>query len=268
MGSARPRLAIVALAVAAVGLVTPADASAARFPVPAHTGLPRGRTVDVALVHGHMLVHTSARSTTTAVVVLHGIRATPRTVEGQTGWSALADRRGLTVVYPTPANNVDGSWNAGACCGVAAASGRDDESVIADVVSWLRSRGHRRVFLTGFSNGAMMVYRVAANRPDLGITGYGAVAGAYEVNPGANPAARFTLLDIHGTLDTTVPLAGTSYSSYLAAPLRSFAGTRALLPAARLTLHTFAGGHVWPRTPGYDATADLWTFFSNRSLFP
>ncbi len=271
MRTPRLRLAVVA-AVGCAGLAAPAAATparaVARYPVPAHTGLPKGRTVDVALTHGHMLVHTSARPTTTVIVVLHGLRATPQLIEQQTGFSTLADRRGLTIAYPTPADDTDGSWDAGACCGTAASTRRDDESVIADAVSWLHVHRHRHVFLVGFSNGGMMAYRVAATRPDLGITGFGSVDGAYELDPGANAKARFTLLDIHGTEDTTVPLGGAAYSDYLAAPLRSFAATRVLLPNARLLLHTFDGGHLWPRTSAYDATLDLWAFFSDRSLFP
>lgn len=264
------RLALVAALTVVGALVAPALASP-KPAVPAHTGLAKGRTVDVPLAHGHMLVHTSARPTTTAVIVLHGIRATPQRIEAQTGWSALADSRGLTVAYPTAADNVDGSWNAGACCGSAADTARDDEAVIADVVAWLRSHRHRRVFLAGFSNGGMMTYRIAANRPDLGINGFGVVDGAYELNPGDNPAARFTLLDIHGTDDSTVPLTGLAYSTYLDAPLRSFAATKRLLPGAHLTLRTFQGGHVWPRATArssYDATRDLYAFFADRARFP
>ena len=63
---------------------------------------------------------------TPLVVVLHGAFSTSVEMEKHTGFSALADREGFAVVYPDGIGILGflQHWNAGHCCGKAAADGK------------------------------------------------------------------------------------------------------------------------------------------------
>src|SRR5437763_8564559 len=122
------------------------------------------------------LVHAPPRSDAlpplAVVVFLHGAGATARWALGETGWDATADREGFLVVLPE-ATRPDPSrppgflanpprWNDG--CGHG--DGLPDDiaflSAVLDDVQAHFAADRRRVYATGFSNGAAMTFRVAA----------------------------------------------------------------------------------------------------------
>jgi polyhydroxybutyrate depolymerase len=80
----------------------------------------------------------------------------------------VADREGILVVYPNGTGRLESkllTWNAGACCGEAARGGVDDVGFATRLLDDLAARNpydRSRVYATGFSNGAMMAYRLAA----------------------------------------------------------------------------------------------------------
>lgn len=155
------------------------------------------------------------------VVVIHGAFSTAGEFERQSGFSELADREKFIVVYPNGAYGILGflqHWNAGHCCGKAAAENINDtgflDAVIADVSERLTIDTHR-VYMVGFSNGGMMAYRYAAERSEV-VAAMAAVAAsiggrASEVDPVwviPPPARPVPLIAFHGEEDRNVPYDG------------------------------------------------------------
>jgi len=132
---------------------------------------------EIALHHGGIdrsyIVHIPPGVSGPAPVIIafHGGGSNAEAQQRYSEMGKLADREHIIVVYP----NGTGSqrmrvWNAGTCCGSAPAKRIDDVAFIRAVVSDVAKRvaiDRTRVFATGFSNGAMMVYRLAAEAPDL-----------------------------------------------------------------------------------------------------
>ena len=137
------------------------------------------------------------------VVVLHGLGGHGRDM-AQLGWSGIAEQ-GAVVAYPTGTGR---SWNAGLCCGTARDTGVDDvgglETLVADLQAELGT-DPRRVYAAGFSNGAMMTYRWACDRPGR-LAGIGLVSGT-RVTDCPEPGAA-AVVALHGDSDTVVPLGG------------------------------------------------------------
>lgn len=161
------------------------------------------------------------RVKTPLVVVLHGAFSTPRQVERESGFSELAAREGFLVAYPAGAYGLFGlfrHWNAGHCCGKAAADGVDDVGFLLRVI---RDIGRTcnvdpaRVYLAGFSNGGMLTYRFAAER-----TSVLAAAAPLAASPGGRassdrppwmtpmPQAPLPLIVFHARDDDSVPFEG------------------------------------------------------------
>jgi polyhydroxybutyrate depolymerase len=113
---------------------------------------------------GLALVHIPADHSRIGVVVLHSYRNTAREPIRQ-GWTQVSNAHGFIAIYP---DNGAGSWNAGLCCGVAMRSNRDDVSWLTKLIAAMRTRyGLRTIYLSGFSNGGMMVERLVAERPSI-----------------------------------------------------------------------------------------------------
>lgn len=106
------------------------------------------------------------------VIMLHGGGATARSAAMETGWNELADQAGFLAVYPDalardpnqmasfPANPQ--LWNDGSNRYFASRNDPDDISFLDWLLDELDERFQadmRRVFLTGFSNGASMAFR-------------------------------------------------------------------------------------------------------------
>lgn len=153
------------------------------------------------------LVHhpASARPGAPVVIVLHGANGTAADAERYLGWNALADRDGFVVAY---ADALDKRWNAGSCCRRAGSRPVDDLAFLHELRDRLVAADGvdpRRVFAVGASNGGMLAYAWACGRPG-DLAGIGVVGGALAV-PCPTPAP-LTVVAIHGTADTVLPLAG------------------------------------------------------------
>ena len=143
------------------------------------------------------------------VIMLHGGGGNGKNGAKMTGFNALADREGFTVVYP------DGSgrrqwltWNAGHCCAYAMEQDVDDVGFLSDLIDDLVAKGiadPARVYVTGMSNGGMMTYR--AGRELSGkVAAVAPVVGAmFGDEAGAPP---MPILMITGVKDERVPAAG------------------------------------------------------------
>lgn len=154
---------------------------------------------------------------TALVVVLHGAFSTSAEIEKRSGFSALGDREGFAVVYPDGIGILGflQHWNAGHCCGKAAADEVDDVGFVANVIDDVKSYlniDSGRVYMVGFSNGAMLTHRFAAERPDT-LAAAAPLAGAIGSRVDANtptwrmptPNSSVPVIMFHGEDDQRIP---------------------------------------------------------------
>ena len=189
------------------------------------------------------------------LVFLHGLDSFPADAARSTGFDRLADRDGALVAYP---EGVRDSFNAGLCCGSAVRHQVDDVGFLTRVITDLRRRGAGRVSVVGFSNGGMMAYRLACERPGL-VDTVGVMSGTLEI-PRCD--GRITALHLHGDRDTAVPLEGKTYSARLDAFLRDVRTIEAASPGSRIEVRVLAPfPHRWTE-PGdpVDASEEFWRF--------
>ena len=154
------------------------------------------------------------------VIVIHGAFGSAEAIETETGFSDLADRENFVAVYPNGMGLYGWlqHWNAGHCCGKAAADGIDDvgffEAVIDDVVQRLRIDEHR-VYMIGFSNGGMLAYRFAAERTER-LAAMAALSAAMGGRPDPEtpewrigpPSRPLPVLILHSPKDESIPYDG------------------------------------------------------------
>jgi polyhydroxybutyrate depolymerase len=113
------------------------------------------------------------------VIMLHGMGGTALNSQRETGWSDKADAEGFIVVYPEATRpepnqppslrNNPQAWNDGSGRFHAAERNIDDVAFITALIDSLEnsySIDSRRVYVTGFSNGASMTFRLGAELAD------------------------------------------------------------------------------------------------------
>lgn len=146
--------------------------------------------------------------------VLHGSQQDGKTIRTATGYGfdRLAERHRFAVVYP---DGYKRGWNDGRTAAVTPARKEDvdDEGLIAALVERFRQRhgiDPARVFVTGFSNGGQMAFRLAARTPER-IAAI-AVIGAGLPTPDqwavTEPKRPLPVLLIAGTRDPIMPYEG------------------------------------------------------------
>lgn len=189
------------------------------------------------------------------------------------------------------------------CCGPALESGTDDVGFIDGVLSEIEADhpiDPKRVFVAGFSNGAMLAHKVACELAPR-VAAVAGVAGSME--PAAcQPTAPISVMAIHGTADDRVEYDGGQFPSiaggrsYASAPdTVSFWKTHNHCAmtntpveydnvrkarfsrcddGVEVVLYTIDGGtHSWPGgrrvsvfggpvTPDLPATDVIWDFFA------
>ena len=143
------------------------------------------------------------------VLGLPGAGQTARDFAQYTGYSALADRKGFVVAYPTAIGSRP-FWN------ITDAKGPpDDVAYLREVVTAAvraSCADPARVGVTGVSNGGGMAARLACDAPDL-IAAAAPVAGGYGALPACRPSRPVPILEVHGTDDEVVPYAGSGPSA-------------------------------------------------------
>lgn len=155
------------------------------------------------------LVHVPRRQSTgpmPVVLAFHGGGGNASGFKDYAGLDAVADREGFVVVYPNgtgPLRNLLLTFNAGNnCCGAARNQNVDDVGFAVAVLDDLGRRvdvDRRRVYAAGHSNGAMMAYRLAAERADL-IAAIVPVAGAMSLDAFA-PSVAVSVMHVHSVDD-------------------------------------------------------------------
>jgi polyhydroxybutyrate depolymerase len=147
------------------------------------------------------------------VLVFHGGGGQPTQARFDTGMDEVADKHGFIVVYPAGTGRFRDAlltWNAGAgAIGYAAEHRVDDigftERLLDDVGRFF-CIDRERVYATGLSNGAQMVYSLACALSEriAAIAPVSAPMAPIECRPGrAVPIMHF-----HGTADRHVPFEG------------------------------------------------------------
>lgn len=133
-----------------------------------------------------------------------------------------AEAKTFIVVFPNGQNKDDNKgssvWNAGYCCAAAYAGQAKNDVAFAEAIVERLSAGlsvdAKRVHAMGFSNGGILIHKIASERPTLFAS---AVTMSCAIGGKANPTAPlevptatgpFTIAHIHGKADTNVKYAG------------------------------------------------------------
>jgi len=155
------------------------------------------------------------------VVALHGFGDHPRFIEQYSGLSRLADEKKFIVVYPYGSQHKTTqkfSWNGGSCCGEAFNKKIDDVLFINNLTDYLTQKyniNSKKIYLTGFSNGGLLTYRIASEAPDK-FAAFAVISGSiggkikkddpYYTLP--NPQKSVPILIMHGVNDNLIPYLG------------------------------------------------------------
>ena len=145
------------------------------------------------------------------VLAFHGATSNARLMELFCGLSDKADQEGFLAVYPNGTGNQPNvlTWNGGDCCGYAKNNQVDDVAFVhalLDDLAQVAPVDPAWIFAAGMSNGAQMVYRLAAEMADriAAVAGVAGPMGLIEVRP----ARPISVLHFHGTEDHFAPYQG------------------------------------------------------------
>ena len=146
------------------------------------------------------------------IVALHGGGGSPDQFARASGLARAALREGYAVAFPAGSGRRGDrllTWNGGYCCGYASRNRVDDEAFLAAVIRDATTRyglDPARVYLTGMSNGSIMIETFAARNPDL-VRAIAGVAGTMDTGS-VRVVGPVPALIIHGTVDPMVPYDG------------------------------------------------------------
>ncbi len=140
------------------------------------------------------------------LIVLHGTYSTGRKMQLGIGFDPYADERGFYVAYPN-AYQAAGStqttrWNDGRETLESSKREIDDVRFVLSMIEDIATKvplDKSRVYVTGASNGGMMVYR-------LGCETSGVFAGIAPIADACFPQASLSFLSINGDVDPFVPI--------------------------------------------------------------
>jgi polyhydroxybutyrate depolymerase len=240
------------------------------------------------------------------VLAFHGVGLDANEMIRISGFSSESDASGFLVVYPegTGANK---SWNGGHCCGVAARDNVDDVGFVRALIRELSTTlqiDPKRVYATGFSNGAILTYRLACELSDL-LAAVGPVSATQVLEDlqACQPERALAVIHFHGTADDPNPYDGgttpggfqfvsvdtaihfwVDFNGCPAEPQRSELGSirhdiySPCRSGSTVELYTIAGGkHAWPGGEAVNqvmgepnmeisATQIMWEFFLSHPM--
>lgn len=160
------------------------------------------------------------------VIVLHGATGNADSIHlnSAIAFNEKADHKGFLVVYPDgTGDKVSQSffWNAAHCCGSAWLDGIDDVGFIRTLIDSLSQELNldpARIFVTGFSNGGMLAYRLAVELSDkiAAISPLAAAIGGRfsedsDLQMIPAPLNPVPVLIFHGLQDREVPYNGGTF---------------------------------------------------------
>ncbi len=155
------------------------------------------------------------------VIALHPYGSNMKLMEHMTKLSEKSEQERFLVAYPEGTSSPlrrKPSWNAGFCCGAAYEDKIDDVSFIRQVIEDIDQEyglDFNRIFVTGFSNGALLAHRLGAELSDI-IAAIAPISGAAGGKATTNsmtymhpiPSDPISVLMIHGTADDLIPYDG------------------------------------------------------------
>ena len=173
----------------------------------------------------HYVVHVppgyDGKTPVPVVIMFHGGGGKARGAMQETGWSAKADKENFLAVYPEGAPRDPArrgsfvanpqSWNDGSARTILAAAQQniDDVGFVNAMLDDLGTKFRidpRRLYATGFSNGASMVFR-AGRALSARLAAIAPVAGSDWLDE-PRPAPPLSLLYLTGTEDPLNPFEG------------------------------------------------------------
>jgi polyhydroxybutyrate depolymerase len=205
-------------------------------------------------------------------------------METLTGFTAKSDKEGFIVVYP---QGLVQRWNVGFG---SLKFDTDDVGFINELINRLEQKyaiDPNRIYVTGFSNGAMMAYLLGAALSDK-IAAIAPVAGSVgammnnvlEIIP--DPSQPVSVIVFHGTADTSVLYEGDGFLSVAESvafwvrhdecfinPQNETSSNGQVIKSVysgglngtEVVLYTIVNlAHDWPTTP-INATDIIWNFF-------
>jgi polyhydroxybutyrate depolymerase len=145
---------------------------------------------------------------TPLVLIFHGYGLNAEDMIRITGFNGQADADGFISVYPIGSGSKP-AWNGGDCCGEAAIKGIDDVGFVRALIEDLSRAANidpKRIYATGFSNGAIMAYRLACELSDQ-IAAIAPVSATQAIET-CNPGRPIALIHFHGDADQLNPYNG------------------------------------------------------------
>lgn len=146
------------------------------------------------------------------LLAYHGGTSSGQQLLDYTHLDRAAEAKGFIVAFPDAIGGktpIEHNWNDGRST---TANKGDDigfTRAMIDTISKLRTVDARRIYATGYSNGAIMTQRLACEVSDR-IAAFATMEGtmAKDLNPRCNPATPVSILMLHGTADKFVPYNG------------------------------------------------------------
>ncbi len=226
------------------------------------------------------------------VFVFHGLSGTAKITQITSGFDVTADLNGFVVVYP---NGVDQSWNGSGCCGTAVNKNIDDLAFVRQMLADLGTIltvDPKRIYATGFSNGAMFSYRLACEMSDT-FAAVAPVSGWLLTSP-CQPQQPVSVMHVHGSIDdyegstgqmlingVSVEVVFPAVEQGIAtwAQLDGCTGTAKVETQGTITRRVYAdckagtavelytldkGGHAWPSPYAFPTISSpgIWDFFA------
>lgn len=243
--------------------------------------------------HMHTPLEKYLKKPVPLVIVLHGALDNAFGAEELTGFTEKSEEKKFIVVYPNGTHQDPGytrelTWNGGNCCGYADVESVNDVGFIRELISRIQNKypvDPKRIYVTGFSNGAILAYRLACEMPDV-IAAAAPVSGA--MSETCAPPEPVSILAFNGTADLKVLYEGgyspVIYGSKYDTPVsyaKNFWKEKNVCTASDseetggVVRETFSsckngtevgfyrvegGGHEWPQ----DATRLIWDFFESH----
>jgi polyhydroxybutyrate depolymerase len=244
------------------------------------------------------------------VIALHGTAGSALQMERDYKLTTKSNNAGFIVVYPegVPSNGRLGvrTWNAGSCCDFAMEQNINDVKFIRQLIEKVAVTykiDPKKIYATGMSNGAMMVYRLGCELSDR-LAAIAPVSGTLMTTQACTPGRAVPVMHIHSVQDTKIPYAGGyGLANYYFHPVDSALHVWATIDGcnpeplvitnAPLYTHTQYvdcrnnttvqlyltkdGGHSWPGglqarpaadepSAAFDATDLIWGFFQQNTL--
>jgi polyhydroxybutyrate depolymerase len=164
------------------------------------------------------------------VLVLHGSSASGEDIRQVSRMDSLSELLRFVVAYPNATNGGGlgpSDWNGGTCCGTATRDNVDDVGFLAALVGEVSKNvavDPHRIYIVGFSSGAIMAYHAACKLAPM-IAAIGVISGSL-MDDNCKPARPVAVIGVHGTIDDQVPYNDPS----LTPPPRPVTGVAAQLP--------------------------------------